>query len=246
MSNYRRANIPGRSTSLRWSRIAANPGSTGMNESKYFARRCARPWFTGHFESMPWSCYRITCIVCGNYPKEIMISRDVGGRSKRPYRGISTPERITATSVRSGNGGFGSTSSATRTTCAIIGITFITIPSSMGWRNGPAIGHGHHSVKPSPVDGVTARVISGVASHIQVEETEALHVSRIALMVRGYLRSECVKELLSQAQDSSLTHSTLQLRATMSAIRHPCLIMGQCPSNFEGRNRMVHPRLGRK
>ncbi|VFN00117.1 MAG: hypothetical protein BECKG1743D_GA0114223_101705, partial [Candidatus Kentron sp. G] len=39
-----------------------------------------------------------------------------------------------------------------------------------------------------------------------------------------------------QAQDSSLTHSTLQLRATMSAIRHPCLIMGQCPSNFEGRN----------
>ncbi|VFM99980.1 MAG: hypothetical protein BECKG1743E_GA0114224_102961, partial [Candidatus Kentron sp. G] len=37
-------------------------------------------------------------------------------------------------------------------------------------------------------------------------------------------------------QDSSLTHSTLQLRATMSAIRHPCLIMGQCPSNFEGRN----------
>ncbi|VFN03569.1 MAG: cell division protein FtsL, partial [Candidatus Kentron sp. G] len=40
-----------------------------------------------------------------------------------------------------------------------------------------------------------------------------------------------------QAQDSSLTHSTLQLRATMSAIRHPCLIMGQCPSNFEGRNR---------
>ncbi|VFN05335.1 MAG: hypothetical protein BECKG1743D_GA0114223_107046, partial [Candidatus Kentron sp. G] len=46
----------------------------------------------------------------------------------------------------------------------------------------------------------------------------------------------CVKELLSQAQDSSLTHSTLQLRATMSAIRHPCLIMGQCPSNFEGRN----------
>ncbi|VFN06635.1 MAG: DDE superfamily endonuclease, partial [Candidatus Kentron sp. G] len=42
--------------------------------------------------------------------------------------------------------------------------------------------------------GVTARVISGVASHIQVEETEALHVSRIALMVRGYLRSECVKE----------------------------------------------------
>ncbi|VFN06394.1 MAG: hypothetical protein BECKG1743D_GA0114223_108561, partial [Candidatus Kentron sp. G] len=43
---------------------------------------------------------------------------------------------------------------------------------------------------------VTARVISGVASHIQVEEIEALHVSRIALMVRGYLRSECVKELL--------------------------------------------------
>ena len=89
---------------------------------------------------------------------------------------------------------------------------------------------------------VTARVISGVASHIQVEETEALHVSRIALMVRGYLRSECVKELLSQAQDSSLTHSTLQLRATMSAIRHPCLIMGQCPSNFEGRNRQVIER----
>ncbi|VFM99029.1 MAG: hypothetical protein BECKG1743E_GA0114224_102251, partial [Candidatus Kentron sp. G] len=49
-------------------------------------------------------------------------------------------------------------------------------------------------------------------------------------------RSECVKELLSQAQDSSLTHSTLQLRATMSAIRHPCLIVGRCPSNFEGRN----------
>ena len=88
---------------------------------------------------------------------------------------------------------------------------------------------------------VTARVISGVASHIQVEETEALHVSRIALMVRGYLRSECVKELLSQAQDSSLTHSTLQLRATMSAIRHPCLIMGQCPSNFEGRNTPLLP-----
>ncbi|VFN03446.1 MAG: hypothetical protein BECKG1743F_GA0114225_108031, partial [Candidatus Kentron sp. G] len=41
--------------------------------------------------------------------------------------------------------------------------------------------------------GVTARVISGVASHIQVEQTEALHVSRIALMVREYLRSECVK-----------------------------------------------------
>ncbi|VFM95355.1 MAG: hypothetical protein BECKG1743F_GA0114225_100611, partial [Candidatus Kentron sp. G] len=61
-------------------------------------------------------------------------------------------------------------------------------------------------------------------------------VSRIALMVREYLRSECVKELLSQAQDSSLTHSTLQLRATMSAIRHPCLIVGRCPSNFEGRN----------
>ncbi|VFN01174.1 MAG: hypothetical protein BECKG1743E_GA0114224_103868, partial [Candidatus Kentron sp. G] len=29
-----------------------------------------------------------------------------------------------------------------------------------------------------PGRGVTARVISGVASHIQVEETEALHVSR--------------------------------------------------------------------
>ncbi|VFM95687.1 MAG: hypothetical protein BECKG1743F_GA0114225_100881, partial [Candidatus Kentron sp. G] len=28
------------------------------------------------------------------------------------------------------------------------------------------------------ITGVTARVISGVASHIQVEETEALHVSR--------------------------------------------------------------------
>ncbi|VFM99726.1 MAG: hypothetical protein BECKG1743F_GA0114225_104221, partial [Candidatus Kentron sp. G] len=27
-----------------------------------------------------------------------------------------------------------------------------------------------------------------------------------------------------------------QLRATMSAIRHPCLIVGRCPSNFEGRN----------
>ncbi|VFN00285.1 MAG: hypothetical protein BECKG1743E_GA0114224_103181, partial [Candidatus Kentron sp. G] len=26
--------------------------------------------------------------------------------------------------------------------------------------------------------------------------------------------------------------------ATMSAIRHPCLIMGQCPSNFEGRNNL--------
>ena len=39
---------------------------------------------------------------------------------------------------------------------------------------------------------VTARVISGVASHIQVEQTEALHVSWIALMVREYLRSECV------------------------------------------------------
>ncbi|VFN06424.1 MAG: hypothetical protein BECKG1743F_GA0114225_112303, partial [Candidatus Kentron sp. G] len=26
---------------------------------------------------------------------------------------------------------------------------------------------------------------------------------------------------------------------TMSAIRHPCLIMGQCPSNFEGRNNKV-------
>ncbi|VFN04509.1 MAG: hypothetical protein BECKG1743E_GA0114224_107392, partial [Candidatus Kentron sp. G] len=25
-------------------------------------------------------------------------------------------------------------------------------------------------------------------------------------------------------------------RATMSAIRHPCLIVGRCPSNFEGRN----------
>ncbi|VFN03170.1 MAG: hypothetical protein BECKG1743F_GA0114225_107671, partial [Candidatus Kentron sp. G] len=24
--------------------------------------------------------------------------------------------------------------------------------------------------------------------------------------------------------------------ATMSAIRHPCLIVGRCPSNFEGRN----------
>ncbi|VFN07768.1 MAG: hypothetical protein BECKG1743E_GA0114224_112933, partial [Candidatus Kentron sp. G] len=46
---------------------------------------------------------------------------------------------------------------------------------------------------------------------------------------------------LSQAQDSSLTHSTLQLRATMSAIRHPCLIMGQCPSNFEGRNTPLLP-----
>ncbi|VFN05828.1 MAG: hypothetical protein BECKG1743E_GA0114224_109234, partial [Candidatus Kentron sp. G] len=31
----------------------------------------------------------------------------------------------------------------------------------------------------------------------------------------------------------------LQLRATMSAIRHPCLIMGQCPSNFEGRNTLT-------
>ncbi|VFM99871.1 MAG: hypothetical protein BECKG1743D_GA0114223_101531, partial [Candidatus Kentron sp. G] len=46
---------------------------------------------------------------------------------------------------------------------------------------------------PRGLPTVTARVISGVASHIQVEETEALHVSRIALMVRGYLRSECVK-----------------------------------------------------
>ncbi|VFN01735.1 MAG: hypothetical protein BECKG1743F_GA0114225_106121, partial [Candidatus Kentron sp. G] len=26
---------------------------------------------------------------------------------------------------------------------------------------------------------------------------------------------------------------------TMSAIRHPCLIMGQCPSNFEGRNTLT-------
>ncbi|VFN03785.1 MAG: CHAT domain-containing protein, partial [Candidatus Kentron sp. G] len=43
-------------------------------------------------------------------------------------------------------------------------------------------------------------------------------------------------------QDSSLTHSTLQLRATMSAIRHPCLIMGQCPSNFEGRNTQIRNR----
>ncbi|VFN07207.1 MAG: concentrative nucleoside transporter, CNT family, partial [Candidatus Kentron sp. G] len=50
--------------------------------------------------------------------------------------------------------------------------------------------------------------------------------------------------LLSQAQDSSLTHSTLQLRATMSAIRHPCLIMGQCPSNFEGRNTWRIPIAG--
>ncbi|VFN08127.1 MAG: hypothetical protein BECKG1743D_GA0114223_113002, partial [Candidatus Kentron sp. G] len=50
---------------------------------------------------------------------------------------------------------------------------------------------------------------------------------------------------LSQAQDSSLTHSTLQLRATMSAIRHPCLIMGQCPSNFEGRNTCHFAQLGR-
>ncbi|VFN02859.1 MAG: putative MFS transporter, AGZA family, xanthine/uracil permease, partial [Candidatus Kentron sp. G] len=31
----------------------------------------------------------------------------------------------------------------------------------------------------------------------------------------------------------------LQLRATMSAIRHPCLIVGRCPSNFEGRNSFV-------
>ncbi|VFN02765.1 MAG: myo-inositol-1-phosphate synthase, partial [Candidatus Kentron sp. G] len=43
---------------------------------------------------------------------------------------------------------------------------------------------------------------------------------------------------------SSLTHSTLQLRATMSAIRHPCLIMGQCPSNFEGRNSEVLRHAG--
>ncbi|VFN02235.1 MAG: hypothetical protein BECKG1743E_GA0114224_104851, partial [Candidatus Kentron sp. G] len=35
--------------------------------------------------------------------------------------------------------------------------------------------------KPGLEVDVTARVISGVASHIQVEETEALHVSRIAL-----------------------------------------------------------------
>ncbi|VFN02157.1 MAG: Tetratricopeptide repeat-containing protein, partial [Candidatus Kentron sp. G] len=28
---------------------------------------------------------------------------------------------------------------------------------------------------------------------------------------------------------------------TMSAIRHPCLIMGQCPSNFEGRNTIHEP-----
>ncbi|VFN03696.1 MAG: hypothetical protein BECKG1743D_GA0114223_105032 [Candidatus Kentron sp. G] len=26
------------------------------------------------------------------------------------------------------------------------------------------------------------------------------------------------------------------IRLPWSAIRHPCLIMGQCPSNFEGRN----------
>ncbi|VFM98759.1 MAG: cobyrinic acid a,c-diamide synthase, partial [Candidatus Kentron sp. G] len=26
---------------------------------------------------------------------------------------------------------------------------------------------------------------------------------------------------------------------TMSAIRHPCLIVGRCPSNFEGRNTMA-------
>ncbi|VFN08029.1 MAG: hypothetical protein BECKG1743D_GA0114223_112461, partial [Candidatus Kentron sp. G] len=51
--------------------------------------------------------------------------------------------------------------------------------------------------------------------------------------------------LLSQAQDSSLTHSTLQLRATMSAIRHPCLIMGQCPSNFEGRNTWIRENRAR-
>ncbi|VFM99835.1 MAG: hypothetical protein BECKG1743E_GA0114224_102855, partial [Candidatus Kentron sp. G] len=31
----------------------------------------------------------------------------------------------------------------------------------------------------------------------------------------------------------------IQLRATMSAIRHPCLIVGRCPSNFEGRNSQV-------
>ncbi|VFN06001.1 MAG: WD domain-containing protein, G-beta repeat-containing protein, partial [Candidatus Kentron sp. G] len=68
-------------------------------------------------------------------------------------------------------------------------------------------GSSDKTLKLWDVASVTARVISGVASHIQVEETEALHVSRIALMVRGYLRSECVKELLSQAQDSSLTHS---------------------------------------
>ena len=114
----------------------------------------------------------------------------------------------------------------------------LRIPAQ-GCREATTLGRRWPLINPNGVASlfrVTARVISGVASHIQVEETEALHVSRIALMVRGYLRSECVKELLSQAQDSSLTHSTLQLRATMSAIRHPCLIMGQCPSNFEGRN----------
>ncbi|VFN08062.1 MAG: hypothetical protein BECKG1743D_GA0114223_112633, partial [Candidatus Kentron sp. G] len=29
-------------------------------------------------------------------------------------------------------------------------------------------------------------------------------------------------------------------RATMSAIRHPCLIVGRCPSNFEGRNSLAN------
>ena len=29
----------------------------------------------------------------------------------------------------------------------------------------------------------------------------------------------------------------------MSAIRHPCLIMGQCPSNFEGRNKRQHHQM---
>ncbi|VFN06919.1 MAG: hypothetical protein BECKG1743D_GA0114223_109373, partial [Candidatus Kentron sp. G] len=59
------------------------------------------------------------------------------------------------------------------------------ISKSSSWCNSA-----HSATSPLTV---TARVISGVASHIQVEETEALHVSRIALMVRGYLRSECVK-----------------------------------------------------
>ncbi|VFN05260.1 MAG: hypothetical protein BECKG1743D_GA0114223_106942, partial [Candidatus Kentron sp. G] len=31
--------------------------------------------------------------------------------------------------------------------------------------------------------------------------------------------------------------------ATMSAIRHPCLIVGRCPSNFEGRNTLSFVQL---
>ncbi|VFN03354.1 MAG: hypothetical protein BECKG1743E_GA0114224_106063, partial [Candidatus Kentron sp. G] len=70
-----------------------------------------------------------------------------------------------------------------------------TRPSTAAPKFGyPLCGKGFALISPFEGFSVTARVISGGASHIQVEETEALHVSRIALMVRGYLRSECVKE----------------------------------------------------